>query len=142
MWGTALNPTAVQSVAKAVLCVEDEDLQLQLRRMVFASAGFDTLLARTGTEALELFRSKRVDAVVMDYYMSDMDGVEVAKQMKQLRPSIPIVVLSGSASSPDGSGAWVDIWLQKSFVEIDDLVAQVKNLIDSDSAPFSGATLT
>jgi DNA-binding response OmpR family regulator len=65
-----------------VLCVEDEEEQLTLRRMIFEAAGFEFLGARGGAQALDLFRTRAIDAVVLDYWMSGMNGLTLATEMK------------------------------------------------------------
>jgi DNA-binding response OmpR family regulator len=117
-----------------VLCVEDEDAQMALRKMLFESAGFEVLEARTGARALELFREKQISAVVIDYWMSGMNGLAVAVEMKRQSPTTPIVMLSGFASLPgEGVGA-VDAWLQKARVEPEALIEQVRELIRRNTA--------
>ena len=114
--------------AKTVLCVEDEKLQLQLRKVLFESAGFHVLQAQSASAAMEVFRSHHIDAVVMDYWLSDRNGTAVAEEMKRQRPRIPIVMLSGFASLP-GEGAVVDAWLRKAEAEPEDVVNEVRRLI-------------
>jgi CheY-like chemotaxis protein len=116
---------------KTILCAEDDEDQLLSRRLVFESGGFKVILARTGTEALELFRSNPVDAVVLDYWMPRMKGLTVAREMKLLRPGTPILVLSGFSSLPDETIGVVDAWLQKRDVEPGELLAEVNRLIGS-----------
>jgi CheY-like chemotaxis protein len=116
------------SPAGTVLCVDDEQLQLQLRTMLFESAGFKVLQARSASAALELFRSEHVDAVVMDYWLSGTNGTAVAEEMKRLHPRIPIVMLSGYSSLP-GEGAVVDAWLRKAQAEPEEIVNAVRTLI-------------
>lgn len=111
-----------------VLCVDDEQLQLQLRTMLFESAGFRVLPARSAATALELFQSQHVDAVVMDYWLSGTNGTKVAEEMKRLHPRIPIVMLSGFSSLP-GEGSVVDAWLRKGEVEPENIIAEVRRLI-------------
>jgi CheY-like chemotaxis protein len=118
---------------KTILCAEDDEDQLTSRKLVFESAGFDVLLARSGAEALELFQAHPVDAVVLDYWMPLMKGLSVAREMKQLRPAIPILVLSGFSSLPDETIGIVDTWLQKRDVEPDELLAEVNRLIKKNS---------
>lgn len=113
---------------KTVLCVEDEQLQLQLRKILFESAGFHVLQAQSASAALEVFKSHHVDAVVMDYWLADKNGTSVAEEMKRLRPRIPIVMLSGFASLP-GEGVVVDAWLRKAEAEPEDVVNEVRRLI-------------
>jgi DNA-binding response OmpR family regulator len=117
-----------------ILCVEDEDSQLELRKMLFESAGFEFLGARKAVEALEVFRTKDVSAVVLDYWMSGMNGIEIATEMKRLRPTIPIIMLSGFPSLPGEGVGLVDAWLQKGRVQPEALIEQVSDLIKRKTA--------
>jgi EAL domain-containing protein (putative c-di-GMP-specific phosphodiesterase class I) len=72
--------------------------------------------AMTGTDGLRLIRSERPDVVLMDYFLPDIDGASVTKQLKQDMPGIKVIVLSGS----DRPGAYMaakdagcDAWLRK-----------------------------
>jgi CheY-like chemotaxis protein len=120
----------MQETRKTILCVEDEDLQLKLREVLFQSAGFDVLLARTGSEAIDFLRQRPVDAVVMDYSLAGMDGVAVARELKQLRPRTPILMFTGVSSFPAGA-AEVDAWFRKADVEPERLIDEVKALTDA-----------
>jgi CheY-like chemotaxis protein len=118
---------------KTVLCAEDDEDQLTSRKWVLESAGFQVLLARSGTEALQVFRDRAVDAVILDYWMPGMKGVSVAREMKQLRPNTPIIVLSGFSALPDETIGIVDAWLQKREVEPAELLSEVTRLIQRSS---------
>jgi DNA-binding response OmpR family regulator len=113
-----------------VLCVEDEDEQLTLRKMLFESAGFEFQGARSGKQALELFLNSKIHAVVLDYWMSGMNGLALAAEMKKQRPDIPIVMLSGFTALPGEGVGTVDAWLQKARVEPEELLRQVRELIE------------
>jgi CheY-like chemotaxis protein len=126
----AKNEGAVRP--KTILCVEDERLQLQMRKMLLESAGFVVLEARSASEAMEIFQSRDVDAVVMDYWLSGKNGTAVAEEMKRLSPRVPIVMLSGFSSLP-GESAIVDAWLRKAEVQPEDLINEVRRLIDRDT---------
>ncbi len=112
-----------------VLCVEDEEPQLKMRRALFESAGFEFLEARSGVEALELFRTHDISAVVLDYWMYGMNGLVIAQQMKRERPAIPIIMLSGWSSLPGETIGLVDAWLVKARVGPEDLLKEVTRLI-------------
>jgi len=116
---------------RTVLCVEDEELQLKARRLVFEAAGYCVLEARTAKGAISIFESRNVDVVVMDYWLSDQNGngTAVAEQMKKLRPRTPIVMLSGFSALP-GEGALVDSWMRKSQLEPEYLLHEVDRLIE------------
>ena len=117
---------------RTVLCADDEVDELAARRMVLESAGFKVLVARNGNDALDLFRSSPVDAVVLDYFMPGMTGLSVAREMKDLRPDVPLVVLSGFASLPGETLGMVDAWIQKRDVEV--LLRELERLIQLKAA--------
>ena len=113
---------------KTVLCADDEVNELTARRLVFESAGFRVHVARNGQQALEVFQAQPVDAVVLDYFMPGMNGMSVAREMKRLRPEVPIVVVSGFASLPGETIGLVDAWMQKRDVEA--LLRELEQLIE------------
>jgi CheY-like chemotaxis protein len=117
---------------KTVLCADDDERELTARKMLFESAGYKVLIARSGLEALEIFRKQAPDAVVLDYWMPGMKGLSVASEMKSLRPEIPIMVLSGFASLPDETIGVVDAWLQKRDVEV--LLRELEKMIQRKSS--------
>lgn len=114
---------------KTILCVEDEEQQLKLRKILFEDAGFTVLVAQTGSQALDLFRENDVDGVVLDYWMAGMNGMAVAREMKRARPGTPIIVVSGFTSLPGETIGLVDAWFQKSKIEPEELVKEVKSLV-------------
>jgi CheY-like chemotaxis protein len=121
----------IRSPKTTVLCVDDEDLQLNMRKRLFEAAGYKVLEARSAQEALEIFRSTHVDAVVMDYWLSGSgrNGTALAEQIKRDRPTTPILMLSGLGPLP-GESAIVDLWLSKGHIEPQQLVAEVQRLIE------------
>jgi CheY-like chemotaxis protein len=124
---TTVSPT----LSKAILCVEDEDLQLKLRRLLFEGEGYIVFEAQSAAAALDVFRSHEVHAVVMDYSLSGTDGVSLATELRALRPRTPIIVLSGSPAPSSLEGA-VDCWYRKFEVEPEDLLAKVRSLLAGD----------
>lgn len=120
-----------QAENRTVLCVEDEDLELKMRRILFESAGYRVLEAKSAISALGLFESSQIDAVVMDYWLSGHggNGTALAEKMKRMRPRVPIVMLSGFASLP-GEGTVVDSWVLKGEMDPENLVHEVERLIE------------
>lgn len=119
-----------------MLCADDEINELTARRMVLESSGFKVLVARNGKDALDLFRSTAVDAVVLDYFMPGRTGLSVAREMKDLRPEVPIIVLSGFASLPGETIGVVGAWMQKKDVEV--LLRELERLIRLKTAGKAG----
>ena len=83
-----------------ILCVDDEELGLQIRRAVLERAGYSVLTALNGREGLDAFSSDPVDLVILDYSMPGMHGGDVALEMRRLRPQVPIILLSAYVNLP------------------------------------------
>src|SRR5256885_15951998 len=95
------------STPATILCVEDEPSQLLLRKLLFESEGYTVTTAKSGQEALTLFQAQAVDLVILDYWLQGdikpkrpvLNWVAVAREMKQLKPNIPIIIFSAYQSS-------------------------------------------
>jgi CheY-like chemotaxis protein len=96
-----------------VLCVDDETIGLDVRCMVLERAGYRVLTALDGPTGLELFATQPVDAVVLDYAMPGMHGGEVAQRMRELKPNVPILMLSAYTSLPPEVTKTVSIFMTK-----------------------------
>jgi PAS domain S-box-containing protein len=113
-----------------ILCVDDEESALLTRRLLLESVGHRVLEARSGPEGLELFRSQKIDLVVLDYWMSGMKGTSVAAEMKQIHPSVPIIMLSGVSDLPGEGSGWVDQWMIKGTHRAEHLLESINTLLE------------
>ena len=93
---------------KSILCVDDEGSGLSVRKAVLESQGYRVFAAENGRDALALFSSQAIDLVVLDYAMPEMHGGMVAERMKELRPAVPILLLSAYLDLPREALAFVD----------------------------------
>lgn len=82
----------------AVLCVDDHAPGLKIRKLFLESFGYSVRTARSGPEALELATTDGFDAVILDYRMPGMNGLELARALRRHSPSLPLIVLSGYTS--------------------------------------------
>jgi two-component system cell cycle sensor histidine kinase/response regulator CckA len=71
------------------------------------------LTAQSGEQGLGLFVSHPVDAVVLDHNMPGMNGDRVAKQMRRVKPDVPILMLSGYSELLPNELSCVDAFLSK-----------------------------
>ena len=78
-----------------VLVVDDDPMMLRLVSNILALRGHRCEEARNGMEALDKFTASSFDAVITDIRMPRMDGVELARKLLQLRPALPIIVMTG-----------------------------------------------
>lgn len=96
-----------------VLCVDDEYVGLQVRRLLLERSGYKVLTARDGDAGLSLFRKEPVEAVVLDYAMPGMHGGEIAARMRAEKPHVPILLLSAYVGLPAEVTSVVDIYMTK-----------------------------
>jgi CheY-like chemotaxis protein len=96
-----------------VLCVDDEAVGLQVRKILLERAGYRVLTASDGPSGLEIFSSEPVDAVVLDYSMPGMHGGEVATRMRQTKPQVPILLLSAYMGLSTEVTSLVDLYMTK-----------------------------
>ena len=83
------------SAQPTLLCIDDEENGLKMRKWLFEAEGFQVLTALDGPTGIDLFKTRNVEAVILDYSMPKMDGIVVAETLKKLRSSVPIIMLSG-----------------------------------------------
>ncbi len=95
-----------------VLCIDDDLVGVSVRKLVLEQAGFDVSIANTSEEALEIFRNTAVDVVLSDHFLQGEAGTEIAAVMKALKPTVPIVILSGAIEIPPGI-EHADLFLSK-----------------------------
>jgi CheY-like chemotaxis protein len=96
-----------------ILCVDDETTGLSVRKMTLESQGYRVVTAENGPSGLKVFSAESIDLVILDYKMPGMNGDVVAERMKQLKPSIPILMLSAYVDLPNETLALVDRYLTK-----------------------------
>ena len=87
---------------RVVLLVDDEVLIRNMIRLSLRAAGFQVIAAADGQEALSLSRNypERIDVLLTDVDMPNLDGISLAGQLKTERPEIQVVVMSGRLSGP------------------------------------------
>jgi CheY-like chemotaxis protein len=81
--------------APAILVVDDDEGMRDLLQRMLERAGFAVFTAAHGREALARIRARRVDAVVTDMVMPEMDGIELIRALVAEYPGLPIIAISG-----------------------------------------------
>jgi CheY-like chemotaxis protein len=85
-----------------ILVVDDHEAFRELLRRALSHAGYDCAVAADGEEALEVLRNQSVDAVLLDYDMPKMTGVELLRQIRSdpMLSKLPVVGMSGHELDP------------------------------------------
>ncbi len=96
-----------------VLCVDDELVGLQVRKILLERAGYRVLTAPDGPSGLDIFAAEPIEVVVLDYSMPGMHGGEVAVRMRQTKPQVPILLLSAYVDLSVEVTSVVDLYMTK-----------------------------
>jgi CheY-like chemotaxis protein len=102
-----------QDKSNLVLCVDDEVVGLHVRKILLERAGYRVLTAPNGPAGLEIFASEPIEVVVLDYSMPGMHGGEVAVRMRQVKPLVPILLLSAYVGLAPEITSLVDLYMTK-----------------------------
>lgn len=117
-----------------VLIVDDVDANVLLLKLLISKAGYKTLTATNGEEALEIVKDSNPDLILLDIMMPIMDGHEVAQKLKEIpdKVNIPIIFLSALNSTEDivkGFKLGAADYITKPFNK-DELLTRVNHQID------------
>ena len=98
------------AIHNTLLCIHREPAQLSLLQ----ENGYKLLTATNGYEGLRLFKSRPVDAIVLEYHRGLSNGTVIADEIKLARPEIPIVMLTEHLELPNGALKSIDALVTKS----------------------------
>jgi two-component system cell cycle response regulator DivK len=90
-----------------ILIVDDNEQNAKLARDVLRAAGFRTIEAVTGADAVARATDDRPDVILMDIRLPDMDGAVVARQLKGDPRTAGIPVVALTALAPQDAGEWL-----------------------------------
>jgi len=93
-----LKRAEVENPKARILCVDDEGVILDSFRKILVLDGYCVDTVETGREALGMIQNHSYDFLFTDLKMPEMDGVEVTKSVKHLRPDIDVIIITGYAS--------------------------------------------
>lgn len=102
-----------KSVRPTLLWVDDFAPALSLYKVMLERLGFRVLTASSGKAGVRIASANRIDLVVTDYEMPEMDGEAVAAAIKALNPRIPVLLFSGSSLVPQRTKQVVDACCDK-----------------------------
>jgi two-component system cell cycle response regulator DivK len=99
----AMEKLDYPALAKTVLIVEDNELNMKLFRDLLEIHGYQTLEARTGPEALECLKENHPDLILMDIQLPEVSGLEVTREIKSSPElsDIPVIAVTAFAMKGD-----------------------------------------
>lgn len=126
-----LKRVEVKNPLAKILAVDDEEVILDSFRKILVLNGYSVDTVQSGREALGLIQKHHYDFVFVDIKMPEMDGVEVCKSVKYMRPDIDVIIITGYASvetAVETMKFGAMDYVQKPFTE-DELVEMVKKFV-------------
>lgn len=120
----------------AILLVDDEEEFVNTLAERLEIRGFQPEVATSGQQAVELMEKRNFDVMVLDVKMPGMDGLKVMERAKDLRPDLPVILLTGHGSTDDGvqgmhQGAF-DFLMKP--LDIDDLISKIREALAESSS--------
>ncbi|MBG2913129.1 two-component system response regulator GlrR [Proteus cibarius] len=88
-----------------LLLVDDDPGLLKLLGMRLTSEGFHIFTAESGQEALKLLLKEKIDLVISDLRMDEMDGMALFAEIQRQQPGMPVIILTAHGSIPDAVAA-------------------------------------
>ena len=121
-----------ESQARILVIDDDEDFRFILTRTL-EKEGYLVQAVGSGAEAIEALKRQRFDLSLVDIKMPEMGGRETVKEIRELDPQLPVLLVTGSPDWPDRElRAAAQGWIYKPF-RLDQLRSMVRKLLEEPS---------
>ncbi len=126
---------SAQGALETILCVEDEEMLLDLLKNELIRKGYNVLTAIDGVEAVEVYKrhSSRINLVLCDLGLPKLDGIQVFERMKWTNPSVKFVLCSGYMDADHRSqisNSGVKEFIQKPYDQ-DELIRKIQDVLQA-----------
>jgi DNA-binding response OmpR family regulator len=124
-------------MASCILVVEDDATVAKAVTLACERVGLSVVVASTGVAALREVSTRSVDAIVLDLWLPDIDGLDVCRRLRELGMNTPLLILSARADEVDrivGLEAGADDYMIKPFSPAE-LAARIRALLRRTHAP-------
>jgi CheY-like chemotaxis protein len=119
---------------KTILCVDDNEQALSIRKIMLETRGYRVLACNSGEQALEAFRGGGVDLVLTDLIMPGVDGTRLIEEIKRVSPQTPAILISGRSKIYERETV-ADVFLPKGMYEPMDLLERIRLLLVRKRGP-------
>jgi two-component system response regulator CpxR len=122
---------------KVILCVDDNETALSVRTFLLETRGYRVLAASTSQQALEILERTvpgTLDLLIADLLLPGMDGNELVRRAKQMHPTLPALIVSGTVASYERALA-ADAFLPKGAGTAAELLERIRVLVARKRGP-------
>jgi CheY-like chemotaxis protein len=93
-----MSPTAL--ARPVVLLVDDNRPTRRALRRLLQLHGYGVLEAADARDAIDVVANQHVDAAIIDFFLPDLNGAELARELRKARPDLPLLSISGAPGDP------------------------------------------
>lgn len=126
---------------RTILCVDDNEQSLSIRKVILETRGYRVVTCRTGEEALEQFKQGGIDLVLSDLVMPGLDGHKLIEEIKNMSPATPAILFSGKIKIYERD-LRADLFLPKGMYATAELLEKVRILLIRKRGPKRILTVT
>lgn len=119
---------------RTILCVDDNDQALSIRKVMLETRGYRVITSTNGEEALHIFQQGGVDLLLSDVVMPGMDGSELVARIKEMSPQTPAILFSGKIKVYE-TDTQADIFLPKGMYAPVELLERIRLLLVRKRGP-------
>lgn len=114
---------------KKILIADDEFLTRWSLKEALSQEGYDVIVVEDGRRAIEKIKEENFDLIIIDLFMPELNGWGVLKEVKKIKPSIPVIIISAYGKEDTETrvkeqGAW-------EYIEKPYLIERIKKLLKS-----------
>jgi two-component system response regulator CpxR len=133
-FGGVWTPNPPMKPKKTILCVDDNEQALSIRKVLLETRGYRVVACSNGQQALEAFWRGGIDLVLTDLVMSGLDGSQLINEIKQVSPQTPAVLISGRVKIYERD-TQADVFLPKGMYEPAELLERIRLLLVRKRGP-------
>jgi two-component system response regulator CpxR len=122
---------------KTILCVDDNEQILSIRTFLLQTRGYRVVALGNPQEALDVISNSlpgAIDLLLCDLLMPQMDGNELVRRAKQIHPTLPAMIVSGTVTTYDRAGR-ADCFLPKGAASPAELLERIRILVARKRGP-------
>jgi DNA-binding NtrC family response regulator len=132
---------SIQPAPRIILCIDDDDGMLGYHRALLERRGYAVLTVASARHGLQIAVACGVAAVIVDYHMPEMNGHELATEIKRVRPQLPIIMVSSDNQIPEQALKVVDAFIPKHEAP-SRLLPVITQICDENSSRFPETGIT
>ena len=125
-------------VKKTILCVDDNEQSLSIRKVMLETRGYRVITSNNGQDALEAFRRGGIDLVLSDLIMPGLDGTELIDRIKSEAPYLPAILFSAKIKVYE-KDTRADVFLPKGMYAPVELLERIRLLLVRKRGPKRAA---